>query len=158
MFMNKPCWLLLQLAPNTNFSFLSLSSSFSLGTAGSSDSLSGPCWGFLPGPGPPEITDIFTGHDCASKMLRESNPGVPWHVGKCPLPHYMPYLVTWPQERLAYAPMSLETLGEKRWTFSFCQRSGSIKGSYGRVGTDITLTFLSFLYQRPMSFCLGSVR
>ena len=102
--------------------------------------------------------DIFTGHDCASKILRESNPGFPWHVGKCPLPHSMSYLVTWPQKRLAYAPISLEILGKKRWTFRFCQRSGSIKGSYGRVGTDIILTFLSFLYQRPMSFCLGSVR
>lgn len=87
MLMNKPCWLLLQLVSNINFlSPLSLAHSpvghcwvplyFTLRTL----------WGFLPGPEPPEITAIFTGHDCALKILRESNPGFPWHVGKLPSP------------------------------------------------------------------------
>ena len=120
--------------------------------------------GLSPSTGPPKTTDIFTGHDCDSKTLTESNPGVPWHVGKCPLPHYMSRLTTWPQNRVAYAPVSLETLGEKSWTFSFRQKvsdfslSGSVKGSWGRVGTDIILTFLSLFSQRPLSFCLGSIK
>ena len=158
MLMNKPCWLLLQLVSNINFSLTSLSSPFSVGTAGSSVFHSQDPVGLSPRARTPgDYCHLYWAWLCFEDTQRIKSR-LSMACGEMPSHHYMSYLVTWPQKRLAYAPISQETLGEKRWTFRFCQRSGSIKGSYGRVWTGITLTFLSFLYQRPMSFCLSSVR
>lgn len=61
--MNKPCWLLLQLASNINFSLDSLSSSpFSLGTAGSSVSHSqDPVGAFTQGQDPQRLLTSLLG-------------------------------------------------------------------------------------------------
>ena len=63
MLMNKPCWLLLQLASNINFSLDSLSSSpFSLGTAGSSVSHSqDPVGAFTQGQDPQRLLTSLLG-------------------------------------------------------------------------------------------------
>lgn len=157
MLMNKPCWLLLQLVSNINFlSPLSL--------AHSQWALLGPLYftlqdpvGLSPRARTPGITAIFTGHDCAWRYSENQIQAFRGMWGNALSP-----IICHIWSRGHRKDLLIYISRDPRWKEMDLQSSargpGSIKGSYGRVWTGITLTFLSFLYQRPMSFCLSSVR